>query len=288
MDSAIAVQPESKAATTLKFYQVKQGTLIAIGHRGVRVVPHQRSPEKRGVFEFMASAVSTEKPKTALIRQIADAIREARAAGGKILVVGGPAIVHTDAIGHMERLIAAGHVNLLFAGNALAVHDIEHALYGTSLGVHLHRAALVEEGHQNHLRTINTIRAAGGIRPAVEQGVLRSGIMYQCVKHNVDFILAGSIRDDGPLPEVITDAVEAQRAMRAKLPGVSIALMMGTMLHSIAVGNLLPAAVRIICVDINPSVVTKLADRGSFQAIGLVTDIEPFLRELTEFLLTKP
>jgi lysine-ketoglutarate reductase/saccharopine dehydrogenase-like protein (TIGR00300 family) len=286
MDSGIAVDPDSREATTVKFYQVKKGMLIAVGHRGIRVVPQERSPDKRGIFEFMSSSVSTEKPKIALIRRIAEEIREAREAGGKILVVGGPAIVHTDGIGHMERLIEAGYVQLLFAGNALAAHDIEHALYGTSLGVYLHRAALAEEGHQNHIRAINAIRAVGGIRQAVEKGVLRSGIMHHCVRHGVDYVLAGSIRDDGPLPEVITDAIEAQKAMRSKLSGVSIALMMGTMLHSIAVGNLLPATVRTICADINPTVVTKLADRGSFQVIGLVTDIEPFLRELTEFLLT--
>jgi len=175
-------------------------------------------------------------------------------------------------------------LNLLFAGNALATHDIEHALYGTSLGVYLERGALADEGHENHMRAINVIRAAGGIAPAVASGVLQSGIMFQCVRHKVDFVLAGSIRDDGPLPDVITDVVEAQKIMRSRLGGVTIALMMGTMLHSIAVGNLLPASVKTICVDINPSVVTKLTDRGSFQAIGLVTDLEPFLRELTEFL----
>jgi lysine-ketoglutarate reductase/saccharopine dehydrogenase-like protein (TIGR00300 family) len=175
-------------------------------------------------------------------------------------------------------------VNLLFAGNALAAHDIEQALYGTSLGVYLVRGALADEGHENHMRAINTIRAAGGIRAAVENGILTKGIMYRCVQKNVEFVLAGSIRDDGPLPEVITDVVAAQKTMRSKVEGITIALMMGTMLHSIAVGNLLPAEVKTICVDINPSVVTKLTDRGTFQAIGLVTDIEPFLRELTEFL----
>jgi len=172
----------------------------------------------------------------------------------------------------------------LFAGNALATHDIEQALFGTSLGVYLSRGALADEGHENHMRAINTIRGGGGISESVAKGILTQGIMYQCIKNNVEFVLAGSIRDDGPLPEVITESVLAQKTMRSKLGGVSIALMMGTMLHSIAVGNLLPARVKTICVDINPSVVTKLTDRGTFQAIGLVTDIEPFLRELTEFL----
>jgi len=284
MDCAIAVEPSKREARTVKFSQVQKGMPIAVGHHGIRVVPFQRSIERRGVFEFMASNVSSEKPKSAVIREVAEEIRLAKKSGGKILVVAGPAVVHTGAGEHFEKLIQWGYVNLLFAGNALAAHDIEQALYGTSLGVYLQRGALADEGHENHMRAINTIRAAGGIAQAVAQGILRQGIIYQCVKHNVDFVLAGSIRDDGPLPEVITDVLAAQQTMRSRLAGVTIALLMGTMLHSIAVGNLLPAHVKTICVDINPSVVTKLADRGTFQALGLVTDIEPFLRELTEFL----
>jgi lysine-ketoglutarate reductase/saccharopine dehydrogenase-like protein (TIGR00300 family) len=271
-------------AQTVKFSQVRKGMLIAVGHHGIRVVPAQRSTDRHGVFEFMTSSVSSEKPKSAIIREIATEFRLAREAGGKILVVAGPAVVHTGAGEHFEKLLEWGYVNLLFAGNALAAHDIEQALYGTSLGVYLSRGALADEGHENHVRAINTIRGAGGIATAVAKGILRQGIMFQCVRHNIDFVLAGSIRDDGPLPEVVTDVVAAQKLMRSKLSGVTIALMMGTMLHSIAVGNLLPAHVKTICVDINPSVVTKLADRGTFQAIGLVTDIEPFLRELTDFL----
>ncbi len=286
MDSGIAVDLKERSARTVKFSQVRKGMLIAVGHHGIRVVPVQRSTERRSVFEFMASSVSSEKPKSPVIREIAAEFRLARDAGAKILVVAGPAVVHTGAGEHFEKLIEWGYVNVLFAGNALAAHDIEQALFGTSLGVYLVRGALADEGHENHMRAINTIRAAGGIPRAVEKGILRRGIFYQCVKHKVPFVLAGSIRDDGPLPEVITDVVEAQTQMRASLSGVTIALMMGTMLHSIAVGNLLPAYVKTICVDINPSVVTKLTDRGTFQAIGLVTDIEPFLRELTEFLAT--
>src|SRR5438067_2594081 len=287
MDCGIAVDPEKQTATTVKFSQVRKGMLIAAGHHGIRVEPVERSIERRSVFEFMASNVSSEKPKSAVIREIAEEIRLAKNTGGKILVVAGPAVVHTGAGEHFEKLIQWRYVNLLFAGNALAAHDVEQALYGTSLGVNLVRGALADEGHENHVRAINTIRAVGGLVPAVAKGVLRQGIMYSCIKHNVDFVLAGSIRDDGPLPDVITDALAAQKAMRSKIEGVTIALMMGTMLHSIAVGNLLPAHVKTICVDINPSVVTKLADRGTFQAIGLVTDIEPFLRELTEFLAKK-
>lgn len=284
MDCGIAVDLQKREASTVKFCQVRKGMQLAVGHHGIRVMPLQRDTDRRSVFEFMASSVSSEKPKSAVIREIAAEFRLAKEAGGKILVVAGPAVVHTGAGEHFEKLIEWGYVNLLFAGNALAAHDIEQALYGTSLGVYLERGALADEGHENHMRAINAIRAAGGITEAVAKGLLRRGIMHHCIQHKVDFVLAGSIRDDGPLPEVVTDVVAAQKLMRSKLDGVTIALMMGTMLHSIAVGNLLPASVKTICVDINPSVVTKLTDRGTFQAIGLVTDIEPFLRELREFL----
>jgi len=284
MDSGIAVDLRSRTATALKFAEVGKGMQFVVGHHGVRVVPHQRAISKPGVFEFMASSVSSEKPKSAVIREIAAEFRKAKWAGGRILVVGGPAIVHTGAGEHLEKLMEWGFVNLLFAGNALAAHDIEHALFGTSLGVDLHEGALADAGHENHMRAINAIRGAGGIAAAVVKGLLRQGVMFQCVRQKIDFVLAGSIRDDGPLSEVITDALEAQRVMRSKIGGVTLALMMGTMLHSIAAGNMLPASVKTICVDINPSVVTKLADRGTFQAIGLVTDLEPFLRELTDFL----
>jgi lysine-ketoglutarate reductase/saccharopine dehydrogenase-like protein (TIGR00300 family) len=284
MDCGIAVDPQAGRAATVKFSGVRKGMLIAVGHHGIRVAPVERSIERRSVFEFMASNVSSEKPKSAVIREMAAEIRHARKSGGKILVIAGPAVVHTGAGEHLERLIEWGYVQLLFSGNALAVHDIEQALYGTSLGMHISEGSLADEGHENHMRAINTIRAAGGITKAIEAGILKRGVMFQCVRHKVDFVLAGSIRDDGPLPDVLTDVVEAQKAMRSKLAGVTVALMMCTTLHSVAVGNLLPASVKTICVDINPSVVTKLADRGTFQAIGVVTDIEPFLRELTGFL----
>ncbi len=282
MDSAIVVDRAAKTATATKFYGVKKGMEVVTGHQGIRVVPLQRSTARADVFEFMGSNVSVEKPKSAVIREMAREFQRSREENGKILVVGGPAIVHTGAAEHFEKLIDWGYIHLLFAGNALAAHDIENALFGTSLGVNLEHGALAVHGTQNHMRAINAIRGAGGIKQAVESGLLKSGIMYNCVKHNVDFVLAGSIRDDGPLPDVITDAIEAQKAMRAKIEGVTIAMMMGTMLHSIAVGNILPANVKTLCVDINPGVVTKLADRGTFQAVGLVTDIEPFLRELTD------
>jgi lysine-ketoglutarate reductase/saccharopine dehydrogenase-like protein (TIGR00300 family) len=193
-------------------------------------------------------------------------------------------VVHTGAAPHLVRLIQLGYVQRLFAGNALAVHDIELALYDTALGVHLDRGMPLERGHEHHIHAINRIRMAGGIAAAVEQGLLTRGIMHACVRHGVEYVLAGSIRDDGPLPEVITDAIAAQQAMAARTEGVSLALMIATMLHSIAAGNLLPATTRIVSIDINPAVVTKLADRGSFQSVGLVTDVEPFFVELLQYL----
>lgn len=282
MNSAIAVDRAAKTAVPMKFYDVKKGMEIVVGHQGIRVVPLQRSTARTDFFEFMSSNISIEKPKIAVIREMAREFKRVREAKGKILFVAGPAIVHTGAGGYVEKLIEAAYINLLFAGNALAARDIESALFGTSLGVNLKQDLLADEGAQNHLHAINAIRRAGGIKQAVANGLLQRGIMFTCVKNNVDFVLVGSIRDDGPLPDVITDAVEAQKAMRAKLEGVTIALMMGTTLQSIAVGNLLPATVKTLCVDINPAVVTKLAERGAFHAVGLVTDIEPFLRELTD------
>ncbi len=228
----------------------------------------------------MTSSVSSEKPKAVSLRAVADSIREIRSQNKKILLVGGPAIVHTGSSEHVARLIRLGWIQTLFAGNALAVHDIEQAIHGTSLGVSLTRGEAIEHGHENHLRTINTIRRLGGIEKAVESGLITSGIMYECVKNKIDVILAGSIRDDGPLPEVITDAIVAQTRMRAAVKDVGIAIMIATGLHSIAVGNLLPAWVKVVCVDINPATVTKLLDRGTFQTVGLVTDAEPFLRGL--------
>ncbi len=260
---------------------VKRGMSIVTGHAGVRVFPVERVAV-RSDFTFMSSGVSTEKPKGALVREIARDLVTNRRGGGKTLVVGGPAIVHTGSGPALCQLIRGGYVDKLFAGNALATHDIEQALFGTSLGVHLADASVAETGHEHHLRAINRIRRCGSIRGAVEQGVLTSGIMYECVKHNVDFLLAGSIRDDGPLPEVITDVLDAQRQMRAAIRDVTFCLMIATMLHSVAVGNLLPAWVKVVCIDINPSTVIKLSDRGSFQTVGLVTDVEPFLRALVQ------
>jgi lysine-ketoglutarate reductase/saccharopine dehydrogenase-like protein (TIGR00300 family) len=232
----------------------------------------------------MSSAVSTEQPKGLLIQEIAAAMKTVRRENGRILVVAGPGLVHTGAARHLVRLIEADYVQVLFAGNGLAVHDIESSLYGTSLGVYLDKNIRASEGHEHHLWAINAVRRAGGIKQAVESGLIQSGIFYSCVDKGVDFVLAGSIRDDGPLPDVITDTLQAQEMMREKVRGVSLALMMATTLHAIATGNLLPATVKTVCVDINPAVVTKLTDRGTFQALGLVTDVEPFLRELCQCL----
>jgi len=261
--------------------EVRRGMQIVVGHAGVRVIPLERS-EVRNEFTFMSSGVSTEKPKGALIREIARDLVKNRRGGGQTLIVGGPAIVHTGSGPLLCQLIRGGYVNKLFAGNALATHDIEQSLFGTSLGVHLADASIAEAGHEHHLRAINRIRRCGSIKRAVDQGILTSGIMYECIRNNVEFLLAGSIRDDGPLPDVITDVLDAQRQMRAAIPGVTFCLMIATMLHSVAVGNLLPAWVKVVCIDINPSTVIKLSDRGSWQTVGLVTDVEPFLRALVQ------
>jgi len=285
MDLGIVVDYDSRTARTCPIADVRKGQQIVVGHGGVKVMPLQRPRAEKEVFAFMGSAVSSEKPKALLIREIAAQMKAIKARGGKVLVVAGPAVTHTGSAPLLVKLIESGHVNYLFAGNALATHDIEGAFFGTSLGVSLSNGVQTKGGHEHHLRAINRIRRAGGIRAAVEQGILTKGIMHACVRHGVEFVLAGSIRDDGPLPEVITDVIDAQRKMREVIHrGVDLAIMISTMLHSIAVGNLLPARVTTVCVDINPAVVTKLADRGSFQAVGLVADAEGFLRHLVSEL----
>lgn len=281
MDCAIVVRGQQ--ARTVPMADVRRGELVVVESVGVRVDPLQR--RGRGeVFAFMGSQVSSEKPQALLVHRIAAAMRAARARGEKILWVAGPAVVHTGAGPAVERLIAAGYMNVLFAGNALATHDVEGALLGTSLGINLMEGIGVEHGHEHHLRAINTIRRAGGLRQAVASDVLKSGIMHACVKHGVPYVLGGSVRDDGPLPDTIVDVLETQRQMRQLLPGVGFCLMVATMLHSIATGNMLPATVPLVCVDINPATVTKLADRGSAQATGVVTDVGLFLGVLADEL----
>ncbi len=262
---------------------VRKGMSILVSHAGVRVFPQQRERSSHS-FEFMNSSVSTEKPKGVAVHEIARQLFECRKSGARTAIVGGPAIVHTGSAKYLSWLIQNGYLSLLLAGNALAAHDIERSMYGTSLGVDLQRGNPVEAGHEHHLRAINRIRRAGGIPQAVADGTLQSGVMYDCVKHKVPFLLAGSIRDDGPLPDVVTDVLEAQSKMRHLVEDLQFCLMIATTLHSVAVGNLLPAWVKVVCVDINPSTVIKLNDRGSFQTVGLVTDVEPFMRTLIDEL----
>ncbi len=280
MDLAIVLDRARGYAATRPMAQVRQGDDVVIGHEGIRVLPLERRRESEA-FSFMNAAVSSERPKKLVIHEVAREIREIKARGGKILVVAGPAIVHSGAAPYLGELIRDGFVDVLFGGNAIAAHDVEAALFGTSLGVNLASGSLVEGGHRHHMRALNAIRLAGSLRAAVDQGVLTRGLMYEAVVKGITYVLAGSIRDDGPIPDVITDVLEAQDAMRQAIPGVEMALMIASMLHGIATGNLLPASVRTVAIDINPSVVTKLADRGSWQTIGLVTDAELFLRELT-------
>ncbi len=283
MDCGIRVDVTARTAETVTMADVRAGELYVTGHKGIRVLPLERSRESQP-FEFMASAVSSEKPKAQIVREVAKLLRHVKEEGKLTIAVVGPAVVHTGAAPSLARLIEAGYVGAVFGGNAVATHDIESNLFGTSLGIDLKQGTPVAGGHEHHLRAINTVRRCGGIAAAVEQGVLKGGLMHTLVTTGTPFVLAGSIRDDGPLPEVITDVVQAQKAMREYAQRAGACLMLSTMLHSIAVGNMLPAAVRTVCADINPAVVTKLADRGSFQAIGIVTDVGLFLEQLANEL----
>ncbi|MBW8825859.1 MAG: TIGR00300 family protein [Acidobacteria bacterium] len=267
---------------TVPMHRVRAGDEVVVGYGGVRV----EAPSKaRGVtFEFMSSEVSSEKPKALLVSQVADRLRAARAQGTKILVVAGPAVVHTGAAPPLATLVREGWVDLLFAGNGFATHDMESNVLGTSLGVSIDAGLPIEHGHSNHLRVINEIRRRGSIAQAVADGYVTGGVMYECVRRGLPFVLGGSVRDDGPLPDVYADVVAAVDAMRENIAGVGVALMLASTLHAIATGNILPAGVETFCVDINQAVVTKLADRGSHQALGIVTDVGLFVRDLTEQL----
>jgi lysine-ketoglutarate reductase/saccharopine dehydrogenase-like protein (TIGR00300 family) len=285
MDCGLLVSAGPRVRT-VPVSDVKAGDPVVCGAGGVRVVlPSRNHKAVEDDFGFMNSTVSSEKPQALVVRQIAERMREVKSEGGRILWVGGPAVVHTGASLPMVSLIQSGWVDVLFSGNALATHDIESSLFGTSLGVDLAAGVGVEHGHEHHIRAINTIRTAGSIKGAVESGVLTGGLMHAMVEAGKPFVLVGSVRDDGPLPDVYTDVIEGQRAMRAQLPGVGFAIMVATMLHSIATGNILPASVPLIAVDINPATVTKLADRGSAQAVGIVTDIGLFLEQLAHELV---
>ena len=282
MDCALVVDDDGRART-VPMHRVRRGDRVVVGGDGVRVQAPER-PRGANPFEFMASEVSSEKPKGLLVAEVAARIRRARAGGGRLLAVTGPAVVHTGAAPDLARLVREGWVDVLFSGNGFATHDIESNVLGTSLGVSIREGVPTEGGHANHLRVINEVRRRGSIAAAVEDGFVRGGVMYECVKRRVPFVLGGSLRDDGPLPDVITDVVAAADAMRALVPGVTVALMLASTLHAIATGNLLPAGVETYCVDINQAVVTKLADRGSHQALGIVTDVGLFLRELAAAL----
>ncbi len=287
MDCAVVVDNvggvDGGHARTTPMHRVRRGDHVVVGLDGVRVQPLER-PRGANPFEFMASEVSSEKPKEVLVAEVADRIRGCKDAGGKLLAVCGPAVIHTGAGPDVARLVRKGWVDVLFAGNGFAAHDIESNVLGTSLGVLLREGRPVEHGHSNHLRVINEIRRRGSIAAAVDDGYLTGGVMYECVTHDVPFVLGGSVRDDGPLPDVYTDVVEAADAMRALVPGVSVSVMLASTLHAIATGNLLPAGVETFVVDINQAVVTKLADRGSHQALGIVTDVGLFAGLLADSL----
>jgi lysine-ketoglutarate reductase/saccharopine dehydrogenase-like protein (TIGR00300 family) len=279
MDCPVVVTEDGRAKCTLMSH-IKKGNRVVIGTSGVKVM-HPERPREKTIFGFMNNEVSSERPSCETIRQLAEEIIRTKKTGGKIAVVCGPAVIHTGGGPALAKMIREGYVDVLLAGNALAVHDIERQLFGTSLGMDCAGNA-TSGGHRNHLYAISEILASGSIKKAIDEGKLKGGIMYECIKSGIPFILAGSIRDDGPLPEVITDTVKAKEAMDKALRGVDMTIMMATMLHSIASGNLLPSFVKTICIDINPSTVTKLMDRGSAQAIGLVTDIGTFLPQLAE------
>ena len=277
MDAVIVV--EDGTATCRKLRDVRRGDPIVCGNDGIRVVPEFRERDRHG-FAFMTNEISSERRVEVSIAKIAAMMREIKRDGGRIVFVMGPVAVHTGGTAYFNEIVRKGFVSAVLSGNALAVHDVEHALFGTSLGVDLEAGSPVKEGHRNHMRAINTVNRAGGIKAAVESGVLKSGIMYELVTHGVPYVLAGSIRDDGPLVDTEMDLVAAQEGYAAALTDAKLVLMLSTMLHGIGVGNMLPAWVKVICVDINPAVVTKLADRGSSQTIGLVTDVGLFLQQL--------
>ncbi|MGV3618942.1 MAG: TIGR00300 family protein [Fimbriimonas sp.] len=286
MDCGIRVWKDGERwrAETCAMHQVRKGDQLVVGYDGVRVTPLGDETRDDAEFRFMSNDVSSERPKRRMIEHAAQAIRKAKEEGKRTLLVGGPAIVHSGSAPLLAQLIEDGWVDVLFAGNALAVHDIEANMMGTSLGVDLKSGSGSPHGHTHHLRAINRVRRAGSIAKAVEEGLVTGGVMYTCVRKGVPFVLAGSIRDDGPLPDVITDVVRAQDTMRRHIPGVGVCLMVATTLHSVATGNILPASVKTYCVDSDADTVIKLTDRGTHQAIGLVTDCEFFLTELVRVL----
>jgi lysine-ketoglutarate reductase/saccharopine dehydrogenase-like protein (TIGR00300 family) len=294
MDGAIAItyEAETPVATCKLLRELKVGEQVIVDVLGIRTVRKKESREQRNTqeFTFMSSGVSSERRVELVVDQVAWELRQIRDRGGKVVVTAGPVVIHTGGAEHLSWLIQQGYVQALLGGNAIAVHDMEQSMMGTSLGVDMKRGVAVRGGHRHHLKTINTIRRCGSIAKAVEQGILTKGVMYECVKHNVPFSLAGSIRDDGPLPDTQMDLIKAQEDYSRLIRDADMILMLSSMLHSIGVGNMTPSGVKMVCVDINPAVVTKLSDRGSVESIGVVTDVGLFLSLLVKQLeqLTSP
>ncbi|HEX2124462.1 MAG TPA: TIGR00300 family protein [Nitrososphaeraceae archaeon] len=277
MDKCIVLDRQKMRAECKMIRDVKKGDSIVVGERGVRIIPQERPREGVDIFQFMSSSSSSERPTQQIARKVANDIYRIKESEGKIAVVAGPVVVHSGASEALAKLIRMGYIHGLLAGNALAVHDIENSLMGTSLGMQVNDGTLAVRGHRNHMRAINEVFKFGSLRTMVEKKVLEKGIMYECIVNDIPFVLAGSIRDDGPIPDVVTDVVEAQRKYKQVLKDTKMVLMLSTMLHSIAVGNMLPATVKVVAVDISQPVVTKLLDRGTTQAIGIVTDVGAFL-----------
>jgi len=296
MDAAIVAQitPDGPIARCVLLRDLQVGDRVMVGVEGIRTVKkvesHDNSRKENKEFSFMGAGVSSERRVELLVEQIAWEMRKIRDQAGKIVVTAGPVVIHTGGSQHLARLIRDGYVQALLGGNAIAVHDMEQSMMGTSLGVDMQRGIPVRGGHRHHLKVINTIRRYGGIRQAVETGLVNKGVMYECVKNNIPYALAGSIRDDGPLPDTEMDLLKAQSHYSELLQGADMVLMLSSMLHSIGVGNMTPAGVKMVCVDINPAVVTKLSDRGSVESVGVVTDVGLFLSLLVQQLerLTKP
>jgi lysine-ketoglutarate reductase/saccharopine dehydrogenase-like protein (TIGR00300 family) len=285
MDAALVIADGH--AMCRKLRDLKAGDRVVCGLEGIRVTPEFRERD-RADFSFMSNEVSSERRVEASVARIARTIRDVKARGGRIVFVAGPVVIHTGGVQYFGELIRRGYVDVLLAGNALAAHDAELCLFGTSLGLDLESGTPVPGGHRHHMRAINAINRAGSIRAAVDTGVLKAGIMRECVQANVTYVLAGSIRDDGPIVDTIRDIVQAQDAYTAALADAGMVIVLSTMLHGIGVGNMLPAWVPVVCVDINPAVVTKLADRGSSQTVGLVTDVGLFLHQLAQQLGDEP
>ncbi|HUD70559.1 MAG TPA: TIGR00300 family protein [Dongiaceae bacterium] len=281
MDAVIVV--DADRARCVKLRDVRAGDRVVTGLGGVQVFPPFRERE-RADFVFMNNEVSSERRVELAVAQLAEAMRGLKGRRGRTVAVPGPVVVHTGGARHLGRLVRGGFIQGILSGNALGVHDVEAALFNTSLGVDVSTGIPVDEGHRNHMRAINAIRIAGSLKEAVDGGVLKSGLMHDCIVHQVELALAGSIRDDGPLPDTLMDMAKAQERYAAILKGADLVLILGTMLHGIGVGNMTPSWVRTICVDIHPAVVTKLVDRGSAQASGIVTDVGLFLRLLADEL----